>query len=208
MNELGPCRGILVVLSGPSGAGKNTLLRAARQRRPDLVYSVSATTRPPRPGEEEGVDYFFLSEVEFDRAVENNEFLEWARFCGYRYGTKRDFIDNELSQGRTVVMDIDIQGARQIREKVAEAVTVFLLPPGLGELRRRLEGRGSDSKQVIETRLQAVQGELQAMRDYEYFVLNKNLEEAVDQFLAIISAEERKLERYCHQSIIEWVMRR
>src|SRR5690606_21539315 len=138
---------------GPSGAGKNTLLNAVLPRIPDLKYSVSATTRPPRPGERDGVDYFFLDDAAFDAMIARDEFLEWAEFAGYRYGTPRRFVEECLAQGYVVITDVDIQGARQIKEKMPDGVFVFLLPPSMEELQRRLESRGTESAEAISRRL-------------------------------------------------------
>ena len=135
-------KGFLIVLSGPSGVGKNTLMNRVIPRIPNLQYSVSATTRPPRSGEVDGVDYFFVSDEEFDRMIAEDEFLEWAEFVGNRYGTPRTFVEEQIQQGRTVIMDVDIQGALQIKQKMSDAVLVFLLPPTWEELRNRLNKRG------------------------------------------------------------------
>ena len=142
-------KGFLIVLSGPSGVGKNTLMNRVIPRIPNLQYSVSATTRPPRPGEVDGVDYFFVSEEEFDQMIAEDEFLEWAEFVGNRYGTPKSFVQEQIQQGRTVIMDVDIQGALQIKQKLDDAVLVFLLPPTWEELRNRLNKRGKDPMEAI-----------------------------------------------------------
>ena len=143
--------GFLVVLSGPSGAGKNTLLNAVMNRVPGLRYSVSATTRPPRPGERDGVDYFFVSDAAFDEMIGRGELLEYATFCEHRYGTPRRFVDERLAAGDTVITDIDIQGARQIQKAMPEAVFVFLMPPSMETLRQRLvQTRGRRKKRRSE----------------------------------------------------------
>lgn len=193
-------RGFLVVLSGPSGAGKNTLLNAVLARVPALRYSVSATTRMPRPGEVHGVDYFFLSDSEFDAWIEAGEFLEWAEFCGNRYGTPRRFVEACLDRGETVIMDIDIQGARKIQQslpgsKHLDSVFVFLLPPSLDEQRLRLLGRGTDSEETIMRRLAVSQDEVKAIVDYDYWILNDDREQAASILEAIILAERSKVAR-------------
>lgn len=188
-------RGFLVVLSGPSGAGKNTLLSAVLPRIPDLKYSVSATTRPPRPGEEDGIDYYFLRDDEFQAMIERGEFLEWAEFAGYRYGTPRRFVEESLAQGLTVITDIDIKGARQIKRNLPNAVFVFLLPPSMQELHKRLCARGTDSADAIDRRLKIALEEMAAIVDYDYWILNRDLEEACQLLVAIIQAERAKVSR-------------
>jgi len=188
-------RGFLVVLSGPSGAGKNTLLSAVLPRIPDLKYSVSATTRPPRPGEKHGVDYYFLQDDEFQEMIDRGEFLEWAEFAGYRYGTPRRFVEECLAQGLTVITDIDIQGARQIKQRMPDGVFVFLLPPSFEELEKRLHKRGTDSSEAIGRRLKIALEEVAAIVDYDYWILNRDLEEACEQLVAIIRAERARVSR-------------
>ena len=188
-------RGFLVVLSGPSGAGKNTLLSAVLPRIPDLKYSVSATTRPPRPGEKHGIDYYFLQDDEFQEMIDRGEFLEWAEFAGYRYGTPRRFVEECLAQGLTVITDIDIQGARQIKQRMPDGVFVFLLPPSFEELEKRLHKRGTDSAEAIGRRLKIALEEVAAIVDYDYWILNRDLEEACEQLVAIIRAERARVSR-------------
>lgn len=186
-------RGFLLILSGPSGAGKNTVLDAARERLPDLLYSVSATTRPRRPLEEDGRDYFFLAKEEFQRRVKAGEFLEWAEFCNHYYGTPMAYITEALEKGQVVAMDIDIQGARQVKEKMPEAVFVFLLPPTMAELESRLRGRSSDSDTAIRRRLHTALSELKAGIEYDYVIRNDEIDRAADQLVAIITAERCRL---------------
>lgn len=188
-------RGFLIVLSGPSGAGKNTLLSAVLPRVPNLKYSVSATTRPPRPYEKDGVNYHFLDEREFQAMIDRGEFLEWAEFAGYRYGTPRAFVDAAIFRGETVISDIDIQGAKQIKASLPEAVFVFLLPPSLAELRARLAVRGTDSAEAIDRRIQIATEELRSIADYDYWVMNDDLEEACESLIHIIEAERRRVAR-------------
>lgn len=194
-------RGILVVLSGPSGAGKNTVLSTVLPRIPDLRYSVSATTRPPRPGEAEGVDYFFVDDAKFDQMAQSNELLEWAEFCGNKYGTPRRFVEECLARGESIITDLDIQGARQIKQSYPDGVFVFLLPPSLSELENRLTQRGTEGSEAISKRLETALEELRAIVDYDYWVLNDSVETAASDLEAIIRAERRRVERIDPESL-------
>lgn len=187
--------GFLIVLSGPSGAGKNSVMNAVFPTIPNLKYSISVTTRPPRAGEVEAVNYFFRTEEEFDRMIENGELLEWATFVGYRYGTPKSFVYEQIEHGNAVIMDIDIQGAAQIRDKMPEAVFVFLLPPTREELSRRLRHRGSDSEEVIRRRLAKSLEEIKYVTDYDYFVVNDDLSKAAEQLRKIILSEWSRVGR-------------
>lgn len=188
-------RGLLIVLSGPSAAGKNTLLSGLMERFTDIKYSVSATTRAPRPGEEEGVNYYFLTREEFERRAAHGEFLEWAEFCGNLYGTPRKYVEEVLASGQDIIMDIDIQGAEQVRKAMPEAVSVFLMPPSVEELRKRIVKRGKDSEEAIRQRLSQVDREIQAVFDYDYVILNDDLERAVGRLVSIILAERSRVPR-------------
>ncbi|NMB45859.1 MAG: guanylate kinase [Firmicutes bacterium] len=199
-------RGFLLILSGPSGAGKNTVLDAVRKRCPDLVYSVSATTRPCRPLEKDGRDYFFLTKDEFQQRVEAGEFLEWAEFCGHCYGTPLIHIRESLDKGQVVVMDIDIQGARQVKKKMPEAVFVFLLPPTMAELEKRLRGRSSDSDEAIRRRLNTALAELKAGIEYDYAIRNDQLERAAAKLQAIIIAERCRVRRSEYSELLEEIV--
>jgi len=188
-------KGFLLVLSGPSGVGKNTLMNAVFPNIPNLHYSISATTRPPRSGETHGVDYYFLSDQEFDEMIENDQFLEWAHFCGHRYGTPKFFVEEKIKQGKAVIMDVDIQGAIQIREKVNDAVLVFLLPPTWDELKNRLTKRGKDPIESINQRLERSFDELKYINEYDYFIINDQLDKAAERLTMIINAEWCRVER-------------
>lgn len=182
----------MLVVSGPSGAGKSRLVEALRARVRSLEFSVSATTRPPRPGERDGVDYFFLSEREFEDRLAREEFLEWAEVYGHRYGTLKEQVDQALRQGKDIVCDIDHKGAEQILRQRPDAVTIFILPPSPSELRRRLESRGTDSRATIEGRLAAAAREIEAAPRYQYLVLNDDFNEALDTLQAIVVAEKAR----------------
>lgn len=197
--------GFLVVLSGPSGVGKNTLLNEVMPLVPDLLYSVSATTRPARSGEVDGEHYFFVSDSQFDEMERTGQLLESAEFVGRKYGTPRAYIEENLQLGNTVIMDIDIQGARQIRGVMPEAVFVFLLPPSFEELNRRIHDRGLDSPQAIEKRLSSAHDELQAVVDYDYAIINDDLTRAAEQLRAIIVAERCRVARSDYPGIVSTI---
>src|ERR687887_1030514 len=180
------------VITGPSGVGKGTLIRSLRERIPDLELSVSATTRDPRPGEEDGVDYHFLSDDEFQRRVDAGEFVEHAKYSGRRYGTLRSELDRRTAAGHAVVLEIEVQGARQVRTTLPEAVQVFIAPPSLEALRTRLIGRGTDDEDQVAARLQVAEDELAAQHEFGHVVVNDRLEDAVEELVEIVrSALER-----------------
>jgi guanylate kinase len=175
------------VITGPSGVGKGTLIRLLRERVPELALSVSATTRAPRPGEEDGSDYHFLSDAEFARRVEAGEFVEWAEYSGRRYGTLRSELERHLAEGRPVVLEIEVQGARQVREAMPEAIQIFIEPPDGEALRDRLVGRGTDDSDAIARRLAVAEEELAAAGEFQYRVVNDRLDEAVARLVEIVT---------------------
>jgi guanylate kinase len=172
--------GNVFVITGPSGVGKGTLIRTLLLRVPELGLAVSATTRRPRPGETHGVDYHFLSEDEFERRVREGEFVEHARYSGRRYGTLRSELEQRLAGGHPVVLEIEVQGARQIREAVPEAVQIFIAPPSEEALRARLVGRGTDDPEQVSARLDTAREELRAQGEFAHVVINDRLEDASD----------------------------
>lgn len=188
-------RGFLIVLSGPSGVGKNTLLNEVMPVVPDLIYSVSATTRAAREGEVHGQHYYFVDDPQFEQMKAAGELLEWAEFVGRKYGTPRRYIEDKIAEGKTVIMDIDIQGAAQIRRAMPEAVLVFLVPPSFEELNRRIHDRGLDSKTAIEQRLTSAYDEMQAVTEYDYAIVNDDLQKAAAQLQAVIAAERCRVSR-------------
>jgi guanylate kinase len=188
-------KGLLLVVSGPSGAGKTTLCREIRAMMPGLRPSVSYTTRRPRPGEKNGREYFFVDSPTFGRMVEEDEFAEWAVVYGHRYGTPRKAMADMIARGIDVLLEIDVQGAMQIKARFPEAVNVYVLPPSIGELRRRLEQRAGDAPEEIARRLRRAREEVRSFRQYDYIVRNEDLKEAVKALEAIITAERVKTAR-------------
>ncbi|KAA6223058.1 guanylate kinase [Streptomyces griseoflavus] len=176
----------LTVLSGPSGVGKSTVVAHLRKVHPEVWLSVSATTRKPRPGERHGVQYFFVDDEEFDKLVANGELLEWAEFAGNRYGTPRKAVQDRLEAGEPVLLEIDLQGARQVRESMKEAQLVFLAPPSWDELVRRLTGRGTEAPEVIERRLAAAKVELAAEPEFDETLVNTSVEDVSRELLALM----------------------
>ena len=189
-------KGMLLVISGPSGAGKGTLYGRVLAADPDMTFSVSYTTRAPRPGEVDGKDYRFVSEEEFVTMLERDGFLEHAGVHGHFYGTPRQPVLNALEAGRSVMLDIDPQGALQVMEKMPDCVSVFILPPSFSELRRRLEGRGTETPEEIERRLGNARGEVLLKDKYQYLVVNDDLEAAYKTLQGIVDAEKQRSTRY------------
>ena len=189
-------KGMLLVISGPSGAGKGTLYGRVLAADPDMTFSVSYTTRAPRPGEVDGKDYRFVSEEEFVTMLERDGFLEHAGVHGHFYGTPRQPVLDALEAGRSVMLDIDPQGALQVMEKMPDCVSVFILPPSFSELRRRLEGRGTETPEEIERRLGNARGEVLLKDKYQYLVVNDDLEAAYKTLQGIVDAEKQRSTRY------------
>jgi guanylate kinase len=174
----------VLVITGPSGVGKGTVIRLLLDRFPGMALSVSATTRRPRPGETAGVDYHFLSPEEFQERIDNDDFLEWAEYAGHRYGTLRSELERNA---QPLVLEIEVQGARQVRERVPEATSVFIAPPSDEALRTRLVGRGSDSPEQIERRLEVAREELAARDEFDYVVVNDDLDAAVEELSRLVA---------------------
>ncbi len=187
--------GSLFVVSGPSGTGKTTILRRVLDSRRDLGFSVSYTTRAKRPGEEEGKDYFFVSEEQFEASIRNGEFIEWARVHDNLYGTSREYVDSRLDAGIDVVLDIDVQGALNVQKERPKAVYVFIAPPSYDELKNRLETRGTENAEQLRTRLRNARWELSKIYLFQYVVVNCSLDRSVEQLDAIITSEQLRVEK-------------
>lgn len=188
--------GSLYVISGPSGTGKGTICKSLLLRRPDMFYSVSATTRLPRTGEQDGVHYRFIDKQLFRDMIERDEFLEWAEVYDNYYGTPKIPVIETLQKGSDVLLEIDVQGALKVKEKAPDAVYVFIVPPSLNVLRERIIGRGTDSMEVIDKRMAKAIGEMENLHEYNYIVINNFLEEAVYRVESIITAEKCRSNRY------------
>lgn len=186
-------KGTLFIVSGPSGCGKGTVL-AEILKQDNVYYSVSATTRAPRPGEINGVNYHFLSKDEFEKLIENGGMLEYANYCGNYYGTPKKPVEDMLAEGKNVILEIEVQGALKVMEKCPEAVSVFILPPSLKELRRRLHKRGTETEEVIEKRIGEAAGEIRKAVNYDYVMINGELGIAVSDLLSIINSQKLKKE--------------
>lgn len=187
--------GCLFIVSGPSGAGKTSIAAPVLAALDRISMSVSLTTRKPRAGEVEGVDYHFIGEEDFDRRLAAGEFAEWARVHGFRYGTSKLAIDRAISAGQDLLLDIDVQGAAQIKQAYPDAVSVFLMPPSRERLEERLRGRGTDDEATVNRRLEAACREIASMTSYDYVIVNEYLPAAVEQFLTVVRAERCKVGR-------------
>ena len=188
-------KGILIVVSGFSGAGKGTLMKQLVHSYDNYALSVSMTTRKPRPGEEEGREYFFVTRQEFERQIEEGGLIEHASYCGNYYGTPREYVRRQLEKGKDVILEIEIQGALKIKEKFPTALLLFVMPPNAAELKKRLEGRGTETPEVIEKRLERASEEAEGIENYDYIVINDRLEECVEEMHGLILAAHRTPER-------------
>lgn len=184
-------KSILIVISGFSGAGKGTLMKKLVEEYEGYALSISATTRDPRPGEENGREYFFLTREEFEQKIADNALIEHAQYCGNYYGTPKDYVEQQMALGRDVILEIEIQGALAVRKQYPDAILLFVTPPSAEELRRRLSGRGTETAEVIEERLRRAAEEAQGIEEYDYILINDDLETCVKEFHAIVDAAHR-----------------
>ncbi len=188
-------QGLLIVVSGPSGAGKGTICKQLIQKEPTLKLSISATTRKPRLGEIDKQNYYFMTVSEFEEMIQKDEFLEYANVYGNYYGTPKKYVIDEIQKGNHVLLEIDIQGAFQIKKKYPEGVFIFILPPSMKELKHRIVGRGTETQEAIERRYQSAFDEISSLKEYDYYVINDEVDKAVEKIQAIIQAEMCKVSR-------------
>jgi len=182
------------LISAPSGAGKTSLIQLLLAKLPSLFFSVSHTTRPPRPGEQDGVEYFFISHGRFEEMIESNQFLEWALVHGHYYGTSRDMLHRAEEMGRDLLLDVDIQGHQQVRKLLDGVISIFIMPPSYEALRERLMARRKDSQEQIDQRMETATKEIRHYAEYDYIVINDNLETAFDNLIAIVKSQQSRRE--------------
>ena len=187
-------KGKVIVVSGPSGVGKGTVVKELIGSNKDCALSVSATTRSPREGEAHGVNYFFITKEEFTQKINNNEMLEYAEYCSNFYGTPKDYVLKSVEQGKNIILEIEVQGALNVKKIIPEAVTVFVMPPSLQELEDRLRGRGTETDEVVEQRLKTAIAEINQAPQYDYIVVNNTVMQCVADIVSIIIAERQKTE--------------
>jgi len=189
-------KGLLIVLSGPSGVGKGTVCSVLRQKMPELVYSVSATTRKPRQGEMDGINYFFKSREKFQEMIARDALLEYAEYVGNYYGTPRDFVEQTINAGKDIILEIEVQGALKVKEKFPGGVFIFLMPPSLAELKQRITGRGTESQDTIDHRMSVAREEIALLSHYDYAVVNDEIDAACHRIQSIVVAEHCRRERF------------
>lgn len=197
-------KGRLFIISGPSGSGKDTVLQELFKKLPELEFSISSVTRPMRQGEVEGEKYNFISRDEFEMMIVNDQLLEYNQFVGNFYGTPKAPVEKAINSGKDIIVEIDVNGAEQIRSKIKNAISVFIMPPSLETLQARLSGRGTETSDVIEKRIAVALGEISRATEYDYIVVNEDLNEAVNDFASIIMADRLKTER--QSALIDFVL--
>ena len=197
-------KGGVFIISGPSGSGKDTVLAELFRNRPDLLFSISSVTRPMRSGEKEGDKYNFISREKFEYMIENDMLLEHNVFVGNYYGTPREPVERAVAEGKDIIIEVDVNGAAQIRKKLPEAVSIFIMPPSFHELKRRLRGRGTESEELIEKRLNSALGEIKRAAEYDYIIVNDNITAAADNILSVILSASFKTDR--QKTIIDEVL--
>ena len=185
----------LFVLSGSSGVGKGTVLKGFLEKNPNFMLSISCTTRSPRPGEIDGINYFFISKEEFKSCIDNNKFLEWAEFAGNFYGTKKKYINQCLAEGKDIILEIDTQGALQVKKQMPKAVLIFICPPSYEALENRLRGRHTEDEATIQKRLQQVKIEIERAEKFDYKIINDNLDDAINKLEKVIKGEMQNAKR-------------
>ena len=179
-------KGVLLIVSGLSGAGKGTICKRIMEKYPDYELSISATTRDPRPGEVDGREYFFITKEEFEDRIKNGQFLEYAKYVDNYYGTPKDWVLAQMDQGKNVILEIELQGAFQVRDQIPEAVLIFIMPPDMEELERRLRGRGSETEEQIKKRLLRAMEEIEYVDQYDYVIVNEEVEKSVEMLHTIV----------------------
>ena len=197
-------KGGVFIISGPSGSGKDTVLSELFRNRPDLLFSISSVTRPMRSGEREGEKYNFISREKFEYMIDNDMLLEHNVFVNNYYGTPREPVERAIAEGKDIIIEVDVNGAAQIRQKLPEAVSIFIMPPSFHELKRRLRGRGTESEELIEKRLNSALGEIKRATEYDYIIVNDNITAAADDILSVILSSSFKTDR--QKNIIDEVL--
>lgn len=197
-------KGGVFIISGPSGSGKDTVLAELFRNRPDLIFSISSVTRPMRSGEKEGDKYNFISREKFEYMIDNDMLLEHNVFVNNYYGTPREPVERAIAEGKDIIIEVDVNGAAQIRQKLPEAVSIFIMPPSFHELKRRLRGRGTESEELIEKRLNSALGEIKRATEYDYIIVNDNITAAADDILSVILSSSFKTDR--QKNIIDEVL--
>lgn len=185
-------RGILLIISGLSGAGKGTICKRLLEKYPEYKLSVSVTDRSPRPGEVHGREYFFVTTEEFEEKIRNDQLLEYARYVNHYYGTPRDWVEEQMAEGRNVILEIELQGAFQVREKIPETLLIFIMPPSMEELERRLRGRGTETEEEIQRRLSRAKEEMAFVDQYDYVIVNEDVEKSVDLLHNVVLQSKQK----------------
>jgi guanylate kinase len=190
--------GLLVVVSGPAGVGKGTVVSRARKKNKNIVYSVSATSRKPRPGEKDGTNYYFVSRERFKEMIRKQELVEWVEYCGNFYGTPRAYVEEQLKKGRIVLLEIEVKGASNIKKQYPECVSIFIAPPDLDELKKRITNRGTEPPDVIEERMRRAEKEMEHISEYDYVVINDTVDNSSNRLLEILEIElEASNKRMC-----------
>jgi len=192
--------GLLVVVSGPAGVGKGTVVSRAREQYKDIVFSVSATSRCPRPGEIDGKNYFFVSRERFLEMIREGALLEWVEYCGNYYGTPKMYVEQELEKGHVVLLEIEVEGAHNVKRQYPDCISVFITPPTIEELRKRITKRGTESPEVIEKRMKRALEEMEQLDSYDYIIKNESVEDSARQLLDIIEKERNRIKNNCIRS--------